>query len=262
MKLARIVSRFYSKCFIGISAVRGEIHVGVLNVSSSGEESVDRRVFAEGMLSEELMAYLQEAVSQTPFNYIAVLADVQGCGALPTCSFSKAKEMAPAVAQSETVCVDTEWMNYMAHEALNDAVQFFQPFETDAVYSPFALLHTLYEEQMGGAHALFILLTPLSVSLCVVKERHLRIAEYFYCLDGPEVSEAVPSIIGLLESYYGKPCCRGEFIESVFVADGVGDGEALSHALDDLLLLETDCRQVEPALLAANTCRKEAGFGL
>lgn len=262
MALADLVERFYAKVFIGVYCQSDIVQVAVIHVSAGGERSERQHAFSVAQLSEEVVDFVQDAVDKTPYNYIALLSDDRSCGALPTCSLSKAKEMAPAVAQSRIVCIEEEWMNYIGEEALYRLLQRFSDLEPDAVYPPFSLMHAFYAQTMAGAHAVYLFLTSEAMSLAVVKERHLRFAEHFPYAEGAMVPTMAAQIIEALETYYGKPCCRGEFVEAVYIADGAGVGELLGKALDELLLLDTQVATVDPAMLAAETCMKERRHGV
>lgn len=261
MALSDFVARFYSKVFIGIYESRRGVQVGVVVLARDGSQMQMEQTFAGG-LGAEGIAFIQNHISRTPYNYIALLTDGASCGAVPTCSLSKAKEMAPAVAVSETVCIDDEWMNYCGEDELQAIQRRYESVQPDALYSPFALLHALYTEAMAGAHAIYILLTPEAMSLAVVKERHLRYAEHLVYGQTEVAPMLVERIVASLETYYGKPCCRGEFVESVYIADAAGFGDRVAGALEEALLIESDLRSVETALLGARTVMKERGYVL
>jgi len=261
MGLSDLFVRFYDKVFVGLYAHSDFLHVGVVRLGSDGETEKEHHVFMDG-LNEEVMGFLQEQVALSPYNYVAVLTDSERCGALPTCSLSKAKEMAPAVGRSRTVCIDEEWMNYCDEELLYRLQEQYAPVQPDAIYSPFALLHAYFEEEMAGKHAMYLLVTPEALSMAVVKESHLRYAEQFGGSGGVIVPVMVEKIVASLEIYYGKPCCRGEFIEAVHIVDGAGVGKMLSRMLDELLLTEIHLQEANTALLCAQTCMKENGYGL
>jgi len=261
MALAEFLARFYDKVFIGLYAQGDILQIGVVTLTRRGEVALDERTFHAG-LDEEAVAFLQETVEDTPYNYIAVLTDDALCGALPTCSLSKAKEMAPVVERSRTLCIDEEWMNYCDEEVLYGIQKRFAPLGTDAIYTPFAVLHAYFEATMAGGHALYLLLTPGGMSLAVVKESHLRFAEQFCCEAQEAIVPMVEKITATLEGYYGKPCCRGEFIEAVHILDAVGVGEVLAIAVEEALLVEAQTRTVGAGVLCAQTCMKENGYGL
>ena len=72
----------------------------------------------------------------------------------------------------------------------------------------------------------------------------------------------VEKIVASLEAYYGRPCCRGEFIETVHVVDGTGTGKVLAKILQETLFFEVHLQEVNAALLCAQTCMKENGYGV
>ncbi|WP_345973048.1 hypothetical protein [Sulfurimonas diazotrophicus] len=261
MALADFLARFYDKVFIGLYAHNDTLQIGVMTQTRRGEVQVRQRVFFAG-LDEEAIAFLQEAVDRTPYNYIAVLTDHERCGALPTCSLSKAKEMAPIVERSRTLCIDEEWMNYCDEEVLYGIQAGYADLAPDAIYTPFAVLHAYFESTMAGAHALYVLITSGGMSLAVVKESHLRFAEQYRCDGNGSAAPMVEKITTTLDTYYGKPCCRGEFVEAVYILDATGSGEELAAALEETLLVEAQNRMVDAAALCAQTCMKENGYGL
>ena len=261
MALADLLARFYDKVFIGLYMSGRRLHVGAVHLASGGDVRMQERVFAEG-LGEDALLFLQELAEQTPYNYIAAFTDSGACGALPTCSLSKAKEMVPSVERSRTVCVTEEWMNYCDEEILAGLQEQYAAVEPDALYNPFALLHAFFETAMAGTHALYLLVTPAGMSLAVVKERHLRFAEQFSRDTDTSSAQLVEYITVSLEGYYGKPCCRGEFIEAVHIVDGTGMGEELAKALEAALLVESEAYTFDPALLCAQACMKEQGYAL
>lgn len=261
MALSDLFARFYTKVFIGLYARGSVVHIGVVALDRDGQVELLSRVFSDGLKGEGL-SFLQAQVQRSPFNYIALLTDAAECGAVPTCSLSKAKEMKPAVNGSRTRCIDDEWMNYCDEEAVVTLQERFAFLQPDALYSPFALLHAFFETPMAGNHAVYLLITPEAMSMAVVKERHLRFAEQFTHTDGALVPTMVERIVHTLETYYGKPCCRGEFIESVHIVDSAGVGEMLAKSLEEVLLVEAEAQEVDVALLCAQTCMKENGYGL
>lgn len=261
MALSEFFSRFYTKVFVGVYAHHATLHIGIVEQSRGGALALRQKAFDGGM-GDAVIAFIQEAIAKTPYNYIAVVTDAPGCGAVPTCAVSKAKEMVPGVAQSKTVCIAEEWMNYCDEAALVARFEHYSALSPDAFYSPFALMHAFFETTMAGEHAVYIVLTPEAMSLAVVKERHLRFAEHDRCTEEPMVAALVSRTVTALEGYYGKPCCRGEFIEAVHIVDGAGRGEALAQALEEALLVETSIREVGVALLCAETIMKESGYGI
>lgn len=261
MALSDLFARFYNKVFIGVYARENILHVGVVALGKDGQVEMTQKRFSGG-LEGEAFSFLQTEVERTPYNYVALLIDDAECGALPTCSRSKAKEMAPAVERSKTICVDDEWMNYCDESALYTLQERFAALQPDALYTPFALLHAFFETPMAGNHAVYLLLTPVAMSMAVVKERHLRFAEHFSHAQGPLVPMMVERLVQTLDTYYGKPCCRGEFIESVHIVDSAGTGAMLARSLEEVLLVEAESQEVDAALLAAQTCMKENGYGL
>ena len=261
MGLSDLFARFYDKVFIGVYGRRDVLQIGVVTLGSGGKVEQRQQAFADG-LNEEAVAFLQAQAALSPYNYVAVVTDSGECGALPTCSLSKAKEMAPAVSRSKNVCIAEEWMNYCDEETVYGLLERYKTLSPDALYSPFALMHAFFEEQMAGEHALYLLLTPEAMSLAVVKERHLRFAEQFRSGAGPMVPAFLEKIVASLETYYGKPCCRGEFIESVRIVDGGGIGGLLAKTLEETLMIEVELHECDTALLCAQTCLKENGYAL
>ncbi len=261
MALSDLFGRFYAKVFIGLYTRDTIMHIGVVTLGRDGQVQMEQRHFTDG-LEGEAFEYLQECADRSPFNYIALLTTSAQCGAVPTCSVSKAKELKPEIDGSKTVCIDDEWMNFCTEEAVVTLQEQFAAVQPDALYSPFALLHAFFETPMAGNHAVYLMMTPEAMSMAVVKERHLRFAEQFAHVEGALVPSMVERIVQTLETYYGKPCCRGEFIESVHIIDSAGVGEMLATMLEEVLLVEAEVQEVDAALLCAQTCMKENGYGL
>ncbi len=259
-----MLRRFYRKVFVGIYMQEHIVHVGVLSVGSDGRErAYEQRSFGSDGLSEEVLRYLQDAMSATPCAYVAVTTDTEACGAVATCSLSKAKELVPQIETAKTVCIDEEWMNYLDEGALHAVLSRFETIEPDAVYTPFVPLHACFLEKMRRkTHALYVLLTPEAMSLAAVKEGHLRFAEQVRCSQGPMIPAMVDRIVAILEAYYGKPCCRGEFVEAVHIADAAGTGALLSQAIDERLLIEAEVEAVDLCRLTASACMQEVADGL
>ena len=204
MSLDKLLGRFYRKVFVGLCASGPDTEAGVLTLTGSGREAAyERRTFPATEV-EALAEFVQDVIDRTPCNYIAVLDD-GACGAVATCSPSKAREMAPAVASAGTVCIDEEWMNFLDEERMHETLQRFEAFAPDALYTPFVLLHSFFGSTIAGAHALYLLLTPASLNVVVAKERHLRFAERF-SLEGKTGRAMTEPVVRTLESYYGKPC--------------------------------------------------------
>lgn len=260
MKRADWFSRFYTKCFIGIAVGEEGLEVHTRLVKSGGNVEARDHYFEGGEISEELVSYLEADVQRTPYNYIALFDDAISSGAVPTCLESKAIELAPAVESSRTTCIDEEWMDYADEEELYGLERRFESLKPDAFYTPFSLIHTLFAADMVTEHALYLLKTPRALALAVVKNGHLRLADLLHNV-GPETDEA-EWIKGVIESYYGKPCCRGEFIESAFFADASGAGSHLGETVETLLFVDVLSKEVSAAEAAAMTCAKEAGYGL
>jgi len=260
MKRADWFSRFYVKCFIGIAVEEAGLDVHTRLVKAGGGVESRHQYFEGNEISDALVNYLEAEVRQTPYNYIALFDDAIASGSVPTCIQSKAVEMVPAVESARVTCIDDEWMDYADEDELYGLERRFEALKPDAFYTPFALIHTLFAADMMREHALYLLRTSGALALAVVKQGHLRMADMLHNLD--EYTDEGGWVKGSVESYYGKPCCRGEFIEAVYVADATGEGAALEAAVSELLFVEVFRREVSVAEATALTCAKEAGYGI
>lgn len=259
--MSRLLDRFYTKSFIGISQNDGILEIGVLRFKSVSEMHEQVRRFDADLDDESVESFLQSSVASTPLNYIAVLGEEE-VGALPTCSVSKAIQMDERVEHSRTVCVADEWMDFMDETVLDGLQTRFAELEPDAIYTPFSLLHASYDYRMQEDHAAYLLISSNALSLAVVKERSLRFASFLPFEDAPDIAFIVDHISETLSEYYGRPCCRGEFIEAVVVVDSAGLGDDLTLALEAMLLVAVERDAIPSVLLAARTCARELGYGL
>lgn len=260
MKRADWFSRFYVKCFIGIAIGDDVMEVHTRLVKAGGGVESRTETFDAGEITESLVGYLEEDVQRTPYNYIALFDDSISCGAVPTCLESKAIELAPAVERSRTTCIAEEWMDYADEEELYLLEQRFGVLSPDAFYTPFALIYNLFAADMVQEHALYLFKTPRTLALAVVRQGHLRMADTLHNI-GYETDEAA-WVRGAVEAYYGKPCCRGEFIESGYFADASGLQSVLGETVGEMLLIDMNMREVSAAEAAAMTCAEEAGYGV
>lgn len=261
MSFADLLARLYRKVFVGIYAKENRVSVGVVLLARDGSV-VERQQTFENDFEEQGIAFIQSYVAQSPYNYIAILSDAASCGAISTCVAAKAEELIGQVEMYQTVCIDDNWMNYCQKEQLHTLEERFGTVEPDAIFSPFALLHCLFEQTMAEGHGVYVLLTPGAMSIAVVKERQLRFAQHFVC----ETEERVPMLIqrsaASLEAYYERPCCHGEFVESVYIADGAGLGAEVAAAFEGVLLVEAQLQSIEPSVLCARALAKENGYGV
>lgn len=258
--MGHFLDRIYSKCFVGIAQRDGELEIGVLRFKNADQLHEELQRFARDDESK-IVGFLNDHVGSTPLNYIALLGE-KGVGSLPTCSVSKAVSMDPRVEHSRRICIDDEWMDYMDEEALYALRETCSGLAPDAIYSPFSLLHACYDYRMQDDHAAYLLISQNGMSLAVVKQRTLRFAMYFTLEKRTPVMKIVRHVSEAVTKYYGQPCCRGEFIEAVVVADSADLGDDLPLALEASLLVPVEHDTIPASLLAARTCAKELGYGL
>ena len=261
MLLADLLTRMYRKVFVGIYAKEETIFVAVIVLARNGSIEQLQETFGDDF-SERGISFIQQYVALSPYNYIAILTDASSSGAVSTCSPSKAEEMIGQIEMYQTVCIEEGWMNYGLKEQLHDVEKRFAAVHADAIFSPFALLHCVFEQTMSEGHGVYVLLTLGAMSIAVVKERRLRFAQHFVCESDQRVALLIQRSAASLEAYYERPCCEGEFVEAVHIADGAGLGAEVAEAFEAVLLVEAQLQSIEPALLCARTLAKENGYAL
>ncbi len=250
------LSRLYTKHFIGLYVDHGTIHVSVLSFKNPSEISVEESSFIATTPPSGLVEYLQKFHDSTPYCYTSLLNTLTDQGSVATCTLSKAIELDERVRESKTVCIDDEWMNYITQESYAKTVESFSAIEPDMLFSPFSLIHLMFREYVGEKHTVFTLLLNESATVVIAKNRSIRAAKQFNLADG-DLSSQIGFMLG---KYYDRPCCRGEFVESVYIADAGTMASSLAESLEKLLLVEVTTIEVLPAQLCAILGAKELGY--
>lgn len=251
-----MLSSFYVKCFIGIYVDGGTIYVSVLRFKNHSDIELEESSFIFDESLESLVAYLQKFHDLTPYCYTSLLNTDLRQGALSTCILSKAMLNNRSVGNSRTICIDEEWMNYLDEEAYATMIERFKNIAPDMIYIPFSLIHLIFKEKMSSAHSIYILYLKDSASLVIAKESSLRAAKQFDVNSG----DLSLQIADMLNKYYSRPCCQGEFIEHVYIADASDSAEQLRASLSKLLLVDATLIDVLPAQLCAIAGAKELGY--
>jgi hypothetical protein len=125
----------------------------------------------------------------------------------------------------------------------------YKKIGVDFIFSPFAVLSNLFEEQIKKEMVLLVLIED---GFCTVeifdKSRLLYAKRNKIKLD----DELFLSIEKEIKHFYKDTQCDGRFIQMVYIADSVGVGEALRESLEEEMFFDVSLYDV---VLNSEVCK-------
>ncbi len=187
MGLNRVFERLYAKVYVGIIVLKNKIDVIVM--TCEGSECHSSRVeFESSQISSEMHEFINQAISETPFYYIAVLNSGINQGAIPVCDRKKAQEYAD-ISLSKIVCVNDSYMLYSSKYELDSIQKMFKSFGVDFIFSPFTLLERLYKDKIGSKAQLYVLIYEEYLTMAVYQKNALIFGSFELVDDGATSTE-------------------------------------------------------------------------
>lgn len=167
-----MLNKLFQKTFISIisTATGYEIlHVSLKNKNVLFKKT---RTFADTIISETMLRYIQSAIEPSPFFYISTLNTHSNQGAYKGCD---------GLAGMQTLCRNQS-TQYTSYDALADLSEQYDAIGLDFIFSPFSMLEFYFADKINTTFALYALATPDMFSIAIFDNGKLEYA-YHYTYD-------------------------------------------------------------------------------
>jgi len=175
--LANLLEALYNKVLINIVVKRSTTEVYIELCSKKGVISHASEQFETNGVNDKMLAYIEEAIKESPYYYIAILDFSKEQGAIPTCNKHKLDYYYDTSA-SEYKCFNDTWTFYTSKTDLYEVEKSYKDFGVDFVFSPFSILYNFFQEKIESHIAMFILVQESVLSLCVFDNGKLLYGEH------------------------------------------------------------------------------------
>lgn len=175
-------------------------------------------------------------------SYIALLETEASQGVLPECRESELVDSSSV----EKICIDhNRWGCYIAKDDLFDRQRSYKSIGLDFLFSPFALLHAFYQENMIEHDGLYLLVMEGSVFGMVFKNGQLLFGEQRRVEGESSLLNAyVDAIQSIIKAFYDVKADDTMFIENIYIADAHGFEEQLEERLEAVLFTSVEKRDI------------------
>ena len=272
MNISKVLGYFYTKVFIAIVPDGVHTNIGILSVRGSSTQHNTRK-FDGVKFNAHMNSFIEEYSQLSPLTYIALLSDVSGQGALPTCSKQQAGQFVDLIV-SEYLCIDDGWMIYILRDELYQLQERYKMLDHDLIFSPFALIKQLYGEKLNGEPALFILNEESAIALAVFDHGVLHFASYEKI--DPEFPPSIENtasnqddrskrykiIEKTLDTYYHDLRFKSSFVNKIYLADTGDSSDTLIIELEVELFIDVEVMIVDIAYETARLAALEVGYAV
>lgn len=219
MRLSKVIERLYLKVFVGIVVTPHETVVSVALMKGSEVVQSKKETFETTAVSEAMVNFIQNNLSETPLYYIACLNPAQSQGVIPVCNEKEAAAYTD-LSTALTLCHKNGWMLYSSKPEVDTLQRRYRSFGLDFIFSPFVVLEHFFADKVSTEAALYVLVQESQLSIAVFEEGRVLFGEHAHV----EAEEALPE-----ED-------EETHISFDFEGEGLGEGIHLDDidAIDDL----------------------------
>ena len=231
-----LLEKLYLKVFVSIVVNKYDVTVQVDFVSrKKGVTASYEERFKCSYINDEMVAFIESHIAQSPYYYISVLDMSPKQGVIPTCSKTKLSYYHD-VTESEYRCHNERWTYYTSQADLYEIEKIYKPIGVDFIFSPFVVLSQFFADKIESHLAMFALVEENFISLAIFDNGKLLFGQYLdmenaadndeFLLDGVDSDEELDLDEGInLEDV--------DVIDDVDEMDDFGDIEDLD-ALEDI----------------------------
>jgi len=184
----KIFESLYLKVFVNIVVSNTKTVVYIENISK--QQIIDKveKVFETVSLDKNIETFIKKYTDESPYFYISILNNSSTQGVLPTCKKEKYFYYED-VSESKIICLDKKWSIFSSKKELTQLKKEYKSIGVDFIFSPFVVLSTLFEKDIKGDVALYILLEEQKISLTIFQNSDLLYGNYLNVEDKIEDDE-------------------------------------------------------------------------
>lgn len=198
--------------------------------------------------NENLEKKIRHLEAQHTVSYIVLLEAEASQGVLKSCSESGGMDPSSI----EMICSEKGWGLYMAKDDLHDRQRAYKNIGLDLLFSPFSLLHSIYEEGVSINDGLYLLFCSGYVFGSVYKDGALIFGHRIQTLEplsllqeGDLLGRYVDTVQSIIKAFYESKTDTAMFIEKIYIADALDFDTRLENRLEEELFVEVAKRSVD-----------------
>lgn len=176
--LGKIFKRLYSQVFINLCFTKKEIVVLVETLS--GEDIIDseEKRFATKKVNDEVIAFLEQTKTISPYFYISAFDMSLGQGAFHGCEASR-RDLFFEQTACAWRCYEKNWIYFTQQEDIQALQKKFEPVGIDFIFSPFLVLIQFFQDKIDTFLALFVLVHDELIYVAIFDNGTLQYAKVF-----------------------------------------------------------------------------------
>jgi len=224
------------------------------------EKRVIKRFVQQKLVSrEQLLEKLKVLGQESASSYIVLLDTLSKQGVLNSCGEIEGVESSSI----ERLCLGS-WGIYIEKDDLFERQKEYKQSGLDLLFSPYALLHHFFSEEIAQRDGLYLLITAEWMVMMVFKGQRALYGEMLY-LEEVSVLEAdtmsteryLTRVQESVKRFYDTKVDATMFIEHLYIADAIGLDVELENRLEELLFVDVIKRQITLASELAALAEKE-----
>jgi len=236
--LNKLFEALYNKVIVSIVVKRASTDVYIELCSKNGTISQTSENFHTLYPTEEMIAFIDSYIKETPFHYLAFLDTSDDQGALPSCKKSELSRFYDLTI-SETKCYKDEWTYFTSKADINELEKAYNHFDVDFIFSPFLILNNFFQDKISSTLAMFILIQDSCISLAIFDHSKLLYGDH---LDMEVVADIDDDLLShdIEEEMNLESSKTSIDLEDIDVIDTIDDIEGLDDFgdIEDLDTLE------------------------
>ena len=225
----RVIEHLYLKVFVNIVVydLKTFIYIEVVNKKGLLED-IFKKSFDSVKLNHNIYDFIFGYISKTPFYYISVLDGSIAHKITKDLTCMEDKNLKCIAHKNQfAFCTDRSDIDMLQKR--------YKKIGVDFIFSPFAVLSNLFEEQIKKEMVLLVLIED---GFCTVeifdKSRLLYAKRNKIKLD----DEVFLSVENEIKHFYKDTQCDSRFIQMVYIADSVGVGKDLKESLEEEMFFD------------------------
>ena len=175
--LSKFFESLYNKVFVNIVVDRSQSTVYIEMCSKDKVVNSYEEIFATDSLNSDMLAFISNYTSESPYHYISILDKSNIQGAIPTCSKNQIS-FYEDVSTVEHKCFNKNWTYFTSQEELYALERNYEELGLDFIFSPFVLLANFFEDKIDDHTAMYILIEDSFISLSVFEKGKLLFSEH------------------------------------------------------------------------------------
>lgn len=169
-------SSLYPKIFISIVVGLEKMSIYCEIFSKNKLKKSFLKVFETSYLDNQVEAYIQECIKESPIYYIALLDNSTMQGALNSCDDATIRDMCD-INKITYKCYDT-WAYYTSRYDLELHQNEYKNIGLDLIYSPFVILANFFVDKIDLGIAMYALVEETFLTLAIFKNSKLLYSEH------------------------------------------------------------------------------------